>query len=132
MSNTTELLQRVTGLFFQTAPIIIACLYLILPAQSHAAGDTVCARVKIEIKQELTLERQAFDAHMRINNGLANISLEQVKIDVSFADQDGNSVIASSDPDNTGALFFIRLDSMENMALPMAWRPARCIMSVLG
>ncbi|MGJ8619154.1 MAG: hypothetical protein ACSHWN_02385 [Methylophilaceae bacterium] len=26
-----------------------------------AAEDTVCARVKIEIKQELTLERQAFD-----------------------------------------------------------------------
>jgi hypothetical protein len=28
------------------------------------AQETTCARVKIEIKQELTLERQAFDAQM--------------------------------------------------------------------
>ena len=35
---------------------------------SGHAQDTVCARVKIEIKQKLTLERQAFDAEMKINN----------------------------------------------------------------
>ena len=35
-----------------------------------AAQDAVCAQVKIEIKQEATLERQAFDAEMRILNGL--------------------------------------------------------------
>lgn len=34
------------------------------------AQESVCARVKIEIKQELTLERQAFDAEMRITNSL--------------------------------------------------------------
>jgi len=96
--------------------ILLAGLLLAGPAISFAA-DTVCARVKIEIKQELTLERQAFDAHMRINNGLANISLEQVKVDVSFADEDGNPVLASSDPNNGDALFFIRLDedAMENI-----------------
>ncbi|MEX1348896.1 MAG: hypothetical protein AB1Z31_14285, partial [Desulfobacterales bacterium] len=45
------------------------------PAVSFAV-DSVCARVKIEIKQELTLERQAFDAHLRVNNGLSHIALE--------------------------------------------------------
>src|SRR4030042_5409094 len=75
----------------------------------------VCARVKIEIRQELTLERQAFNAHMAINNGLSHITLENVDIDVTFSDKDGNSVLASSDPNNTNALFFIRIDSMENI-----------------
>jgi len=84
------------------------------PAVSLAV-DSVCARVKIEIKQELTLERQAFDAHMRVNNGLAHITLENARVDVIFTDADGNPVVASSDPQNTDALFFIRLDSMENI-----------------
>ena len=80
-----------------------------------AAVDTVCAQVKIEVKQELTLERQAFDAHMRIGNGLSNISLENIDIKVSFTDEDGTPVPASSDPGNSEALFFIRRDSMENI-----------------
>ena len=92
--------------------VFIVCL---LPC-SVSADDSVCARVKIEILQELTLERQAFDAHMRINNGLTNISLENVNIDVSFADKDGNTVRATFDPDDTTALFFIRVNSMENIS----------------
>ncbi|MGA8241866.1 MAG: chitobiase/beta-hexosaminidase C-terminal domain-containing protein [Desulfobacterales bacterium] len=79
------------------------------------AADTVCAQVKIEVKQELTLERQAFDAHMRINNGLSIISLEDIDIEMSLADEEGTPVPASSDPGNTAALFFIRLDSLENI-----------------
>ncbi len=83
---------------------------LIYPSLS-SAGDSLCAVVKIEIRQELTLERQAFDAHMTINNGLTNITLEDVEVEVSFADEDGETVLASTDPDNTSALFFIRGDS---------------------
>ena len=79
------------------------------------AADSVCARVKIEIKQELTLERQAFDAHLRLTNGISHVTLENVRVDVIFTDEDGNPVVASSDPQNTDALFFIRLDSMENI-----------------
>jgi len=78
--------------------------------------ESLCDTVKIEIQQELTLERQAFDAHMRINNGLTHISLENVAIAVNFADEDGNPVLASSDPDDTAATFFIREDSLENIA----------------
>jgi hypothetical protein len=63
---------------------------------AHAAEDSVCARVKIEIKQELALERQAFDAHMRITNGLSNISLQNVNISVNFLDEQRQPVIASS------------------------------------
>ncbi len=79
-------------------------------------AEAVCAQVKIEIQQELTLERQAFDAMMRINNGLDTLPIENVDITVSFADEDGNSVLATNDPNNTEAKFFIRLDTMDNIA----------------
>lgn len=98
-------------------PVIFLCFFLtlLIAISAHAAYESICARVQIQIDQELTLERQAFDAHMRINNGLSTIALEDVNVDVLFYDEDGNSVLASSDPDNTEALFFIRLDSMENI-----------------
>lgn len=53
-------------------------LFTLSSIQSALADDTVCATVKIEIKQELTLERQAFEAHMRINNGLDTMPLENI------------------------------------------------------
>jgi hypothetical protein len=90
-------------------------LSFFLVTASLAADDSVCARVKIEIQQEVALERQGFDAHMRINNGLTQISLENVKVDVAFSDKDGNTVRASSNPNDTNALFFIKLNSMENI-----------------
>ncbi|WP_207687630.1 hypothetical protein [Desulfonema limicola] len=55
------------------------------------AEDGICARVKIEIRQEMTLERQAFDAHMRINNGFGSIFLEDVNVDVMFVCESGYS-----------------------------------------
>ncbi len=80
------------------------------------ADDSLCAVVKIEIQQELTLERQAFDAHMTINNGLSHISLEDVSINVWFTDEAENPVLATSDPNDTSASFFIKVDSMTNIS----------------
>ncbi len=107
--------KRETLFFRRIAQCTVFALASLFPAFSYAADASLCAEVKIEVKQELTLERQAFDAHMRINNGLSHITLENVDVDVSFADEDGNSVLASSDPDDPDALFFIRIDSMENI-----------------
>ena len=98
----------------------LAALSLLLsvalwPTQSLAESDAVCAEVKIEINQELTLERQAFDAMMRINNSLDTLSLDNVTIDVLFQDADGNPVLASSDPDSLTAKFFITVDSLQGV-----------------
>jgi hypothetical protein len=94
--------------------LILLLSLLLLPLGSQAQ-EAICARVKIEIQQELTLERQAFDAHMRINNGLDNLTLENVNIEVNFTDENRNPVIATSDPNNTSAKFFIRLDRMSGL-----------------
>ena len=48
----------------------ILLLWVSFAFSSVHAEESVCAVVKIEIQQELTLERQAFDAMMHINNNL--------------------------------------------------------------
>ena len=92
--------------------LILASL---LPVTTNAA-EPVCAKVKIEIQQELTLERQAFDAMMRISNTLDTIAIENINITVNFKDENGADVLASSDPNNTTARFFIRVDSMSQIS----------------
>ena len=101
------------GLHKNTALLASAATAILLSAAIHAASaaESICAVVKIEIRQELTLERQAFDAHMKINNGLTRLSLENVGVEVTFEDEAGNPILASSDPNNTEAGFFIRPDS---------------------
>lgn len=84
-------------------------------ARVQASAVSICATVKIEIRQELTLERQAFEARMRIHNGMPTSSLESVDVDVYFTDEQGQGVLATSDPANTAASFFIRLDTKENI-----------------
>ena len=96
--------------------ILAIFLALGILGSSALAEESVCARVKIEIQQEMTLERQAFDAHMRINNGLTHISLQDINATVNFTDEQRNPVIASSDQGSEDALFFIRLSSMENIS----------------
>lgn len=91
----------------------VLCCLIAVAGPARAAEASVCATVKIEIRQELTLERQGFDAHMRINNGFDHISLTNVDIDVKFTDVDGETVLASSG--DTNAVFYIRVDSMANI-----------------
>ncbi|MBU0679475.1 MAG: hypothetical protein KJ626_15350, partial [Verrucomicrobia bacterium] len=83
---------------------------------SEIDNGLVCARVTLEIQQELTLERQAFEAHMRINNGLEDAALEDINIEVLFKDGEGHTVVGTSDPTETDAAFFVRLDRKENIA----------------
>jgi hypothetical protein len=104
------------GAIKRVAPALLFMVASSLVSTPSRAADAVCAQVKIEIKQELTLERQAFDANMRITNGLDTTSLENVNVNVSFKDEAGNGVLASSNPNDTNAKFFIRIDSMSGIS----------------
>jgi hypothetical protein len=79
------------------------------------ANEAVCAEVRIEIRQKLNLERQAFDAVLRIRNGLATSEIEALAVNVLFTDALGNPIPASADPNQTSARFFVRLDSLEGV-----------------
>jgi hypothetical protein len=95
--------------------LVSSMLFLNLVLDRAHAEVTLCAKVKVEIQQELTLERQAFDAKMVITNGLTDFSLDEVKIDVIFEDSEGNLVTATSNPNDLNALFFIVVSSMNGI-----------------
>lgn len=92
--------------------LLVACL-AISPAH---AQDTVCARVKLEIKQDLTLERQGFDAEMRINNTTDSGIIENVSVVVRVTDENGTPVPVTDNPNDLSARFFVRLSNKENIA----------------
>ncbi|MFL5358742.1 PKD domain-containing protein [Archangium sp.] len=94
---------------------LLACA-CVLFADTALALDSVCARVKIQIDQKLTLERQGFDAMMRITNALDTVELKQVRVDVLFTDEAGAPVRATSDPTDTSASFFIRVDTVAGIS----------------
>ena len=48
---------------------------------SKSFGQTACAKIKLVIKQEITLERQAFEAELRVANGLL-VPLEDFQVTV--------------------------------------------------
>jgi len=98
---------------FVSALFCLSYLLIFVPAAN--AQGAVCAEVRIEIRQKVSIERQAFDAVLRIRNGLTLAAVENVSVDVLFSDADGNAVLASSDPNNTEAKFFIRLDALDGI-----------------
>lgn len=94
----------------------VAVMALGLVALPALAQETVCARVKIEIKQELTLERQAFDAEMKINNTTDAGVVENVRVEVKVTEEDGTPVAITTDPNNLAAKFFIRQSNKQNIS----------------
>ncbi len=90
--------------FFQ---IFIAICMLAFSASNARAAESACAKVTIEIAQELTLERVAFDAKLVMTNNLPDKDLENVRVDVHIEDSDGNV---------KNEIFFVRLSSNNNIA----------------
>jgi len=84
-------------------------LFCLDPACPSLAQDSICARVRIEILQQLTLEREAIDGRMTFKNGLAGVSLDNINVVVNFTDSARNTVKATSDPNDLAATFFMRL-----------------------
>ncbi|MCF6179157.1 MAG: hypothetical protein L3J63_07185, partial [Geopsychrobacter sp.] len=71
------------------------------------AAESSCARVKIEILQELTVERVAFDAKMVIYNKIPDKALSDIRVDVTIADETGNL---------KNEMFFVRVTSQDNIS----------------
>ncbi len=87
--------------------IIISFIFLAFFQGMAVARDAVCARVKIEIEQELTLEREAFDARLTVNNGLTDLALEDFAVTVTIDDSEGN---------DASSLFSVQIFSTENLS----------------
>ena len=84
----------------------------VLGAHAVYAQSTECASVTIVIQQKLTLERQAFNARMTISNGLSGVSLENLSVTLNFQDRSGKPVVGTTDPNASGAAFFIQTPTL--------------------
>jgi hypothetical protein len=84
------------------------CAFIALFSGHLAHAQAVCAEVKIEIPQAASLERQAFIAKLGIDNAI-ELPIDQLNVSLEFKDDQGNAVLASSDPNNLTAKFFVRL-----------------------
>jgi hypothetical protein len=118
MAQDNDKGKTMATIFNKSCGVLMFLLLAALQAvgvPSAFAQDSLCAEVKIEIKQKLSLERQAFDAHMRITNGLDTSAIEDVGAVLRFEDDKGNVIIATSDPNNTSASFFARIDSLSGI-----------------
>src|SRR5688572_10424739 len=86
------------GIFTVSCPVVLVALIIALQhAALRATGDSLCVRVRIEIDQELTLERQGFEARMNISNG-GPVDLDSLNVAVNFMDENNNAVVATSEP----------------------------------
>jgi hypothetical protein len=83
--------------------IIWLCFAVFLCSFSSAFGQTACAKIKLIIKQEVTLERQAFEAELTVSNGLL-VTLEDFQVTV-WAREAGSSQYLTLEPVN-GLKFF--------------------------
>jgi hypothetical protein len=104
---------RRAATLWRSAASLLPLWLLLLAALSPTlarAQDADCADVQIVIEQKVSLERQAFDAHMVIHNGLEGSALTNVKIELTYLDQDQQPVTATTDPTAVGATFFESLD----------------------
>jgi hypothetical protein len=90
-------------------------ILLLVCSVSSRAQEALCAEVKIEILQELTMERQGFEASMKITNSLDTFELQDVSVSVFFKDENDNPVIATSNTSASNAAFFIRVDDTRNV-----------------
>ena len=72
---------------------------------SAYAQQTVCAKVQLEIRQEIALARQAFEARLGITNSLPS-NLTNVRVVLKFADENGNPVAGSSTTAIDPAVYF--------------------------
>ncbi len=86
-------------------------LFCIAGTSNAFAQSSVCARVVLQIRQQMTLEREAFEATLNINNG-QNMSIEDITVKLHFYDEQGNEILFST-PEATveDALFFVRLQN---------------------
>lgn len=81
----------------------------------QSVADGLCAEVKLSLSQGMTMERQGFDAMMKIKNGITMFPLKDVNIRLTFTDTGGEAVSATTDSSNTNAFFFYRLDTMDGI-----------------
>jgi sugar lactone lactonase YvrE len=86
---------------------VLPAIALLLALAPMRLAAQICAEVRLEIKQEATLEREAFDAKLALSNNYSDQSLENLKISVVFKDAYGNSADGK---------FFVKVSTLQSIS----------------
>jgi len=95
--------------------VFLLLLFVCFQPMLALAQQGLCATVSIQIQQKVSLERQAFTAELDINNGLTTDSITSVGVNILFADASGVAAVATTDPNNLAAQFFLRQDTLSGI-----------------
>ncbi|MBN1558293.1 MAG: hypothetical protein JW951_09125 [Lentisphaerae bacterium] len=88
--------------------LLVLAAVLSPAAETVRADATLCATVKMAVEQALTLERQGFEARLRIANGFDHLPLEDIAVDLVFTDADGRAAgYATNTAPDEGVCFFV-------------------------
>jgi len=87
-------------------PLMLLFQVIILVTYARQV-EAACAEVKIEIVQEATFERIAFDARLSITNSNQSVTLDNVRVDLSITDKDG---VPADDR------FFVKISDLQNIS----------------
>lgn len=85
---------------------ILSIISLLLLFTSKGYAETACSKVSLEILQELTLERVAFDAKLVITNNIPDKDLNNIRVDVIIKDANDNI---------KNDIFYMRVSSKDNI-----------------
>jgi len=85
---------------------VLGIIFFLLLAVPLRASGTLCAACQLQVGQQLTFERQGFNATMTITNGLAATSLTNIAVSIYFTDAQGNPISSTTNPNATGSTFF--------------------------
>src|SRR5215213_3394427 len=91
---------------------MICLAFALLPMQAQQQFAGVCARVKMEILQELTLERVGFEATLELTNNDGDDPITEFSAQLTF---ENPLLTTNTTPNDASQLFFVRAPSFENI-----------------
>jgi beta propeller repeat protein len=95
------------GYFIGRVIFTAVCLFIGPALPSISSASSVCSKVSLEILQEMTLERIAFDAKLVITNNIPDKALSAIRVDVTIKDAAGNI---------KNDIFFMKVSSSNNVS----------------
>jgi len=110
---TDEMNRMITNRMTRRVPLLVLGLGLLtMPARAQQQFAGVCAPVKIEILQELSLERIGFLATLEVTNNDGEDSITDFSAQLTFTDPSD----AAGDVENNAAKwFFVRAPELETI-----------------
>lgn len=111
-SRTIAMLPPIIQRCLRTALAVLACGLSLLPGTSAFAQtpQSLCARVKIMILQELTLERIGFEATLEVTNNDGEDPITDFAAELTF---ENPALSSENEIEDASPLFFVRAPSIE-------------------